>query len=180
MDAIPGFIQDVNTHGRLMLANGQHEVDFPVDQCMNFHADNLSLHENGMRITALAGDKVLYSQTYYSIGGGFIVDEEHFGQTTEAPVAVPYPYKNAADLQRHCRETGLSLSGLLMQTALAPPSKEALEQHIAAGRDALSAGTARGIPPAGVLPGKLRVPRRAAALPPTLVTQDNTHAHPMA
>ncbi|HIG3200684.1 L-serine ammonia-lyase, iron-sulfur-dependent, subunit alpha [Klebsiella pneumoniae] len=96
IDAIPGFIQDVNTHGRLMLANGQHEVDFPVDQCMNFHADNLSLHENGMRITALAGDKVLYSQTYYSIGGGFIVDEEHFGQTTEAPVAVPYPYKNAA------------------------------------------------------------------------------------
>ncbi len=126
IDAIPGFIQDVNTHGRLMLANGQHEVDFPVDQCMNFHADNLSLHENGMRITALAGDKVLYSQTYYSIGGGFIVDEEHFGQTTEAPVAVPYPYKNAADLQRHCRETGLSLSGLMMQNELALHSKEAL------------------------------------------------------
>ena len=56
IDSIPGFIQDVNTHGRLMLANGQHEVEFPVDQCMNFHADNLSLHENGMRITALAGD----------------------------------------------------------------------------------------------------------------------------
>ncbi len=46
IDSIPGFIQDVNTHGRLMLANGQHEVEFPVDQCMNFHADNLSLHEN--------------------------------------------------------------------------------------------------------------------------------------
>lgn len=41
IDSIPGFIQDVNTHGRLMLANGQHEVEFPVDQCMNFHADNL-------------------------------------------------------------------------------------------------------------------------------------------
>lgn len=70
---------------------------------MNFHADNLSLHENGMRITALAGDKVLYSQTYYSIGGGFIVDEEHFGLTNSEPVNVPYPYKTAADLQRHCR-----------------------------------------------------------------------------
>ncbi|STJ09753.1 L-serine dehydratase 2 [Escherichia coli] len=92
IDSIPGFIQDVNTHGRLMLANGQHEVEFPVDQCMNFHADNLSLHENGMRITALAGDKIVYSQTYYSIGGGFIVDEEHFGQQDSAPVEVPYPY----------------------------------------------------------------------------------------
>lgn len=162
IDAIPGFIQDVNTHGRLMLANGQHEVDFPVDQCMNFHADNLSLHENGMRITALAGDKVLYSQTYYSIGGGFIVDEEHFGQTTEAPVAVPYPYKNAADLQRHCRETGLSLSGLMMQNELALHSKEALEQHFAAVWEVMSAGIERGITTEGVLPGKLRVPRRAA------------------
>lgn len=163
IDAIPGFIQDVNTHGRLMLANGQHEVDFPVDQCMNFHADNLSLHENGMRITALAGDKVLYSQTYYSIGGGFIVDEEHFGQTTEAPVAVPYPYKNAADLQRHCRETGLSLSGLMMQNELALHSKEALEQHFAAVWEVMSAGIERGITTEGVLPGKLRVPRRRAA-----------------
>ena len=77
--------------------------EFPVDQCMNFHADNLSLHENGMRITALAGDKVVYSQTYYSIGGGFIVDEEHFGQQDSAPVEVPYPYSSAADLQKHCQ-----------------------------------------------------------------------------
>ena len=106
IDSIPGFIQDVNTHGRLMLANGQHEVEFPVDQCMNFHADNLSLHENGMRITALAGDKVVYSQTYYSIGGGFIVDEEHFGQQDSAPVEVPYPYSSAADLQNIVRKPG--------------------------------------------------------------------------
>ncbi|SUG71913.1 L-serine dehydratase 2 [Salmonella enterica subsp. enterica] len=67
---------------------GSMKSNFPVDKCMNFHADNLSLHENGMRITALAGDKVLYSQTYYSIGGGFIVDEEHFGLTNSEPVNV--------------------------------------------------------------------------------------------
>ena len=59
IDSIPGFIQDVNTHGRLMLANGQHEVEFPVDQCMNFHADNLSLHENGMRIITLSAVALL-------------------------------------------------------------------------------------------------------------------------
>ena len=131
IDSIPGFIQDVNTHGRLLLANGEHEVEFPVDHCMNFHADNLSLHENGMRITALVGDKAVYSQTYYSIGGGFIVDEDHFGQTNGSAVEVPYPYKNAADLQRHCQETGLSLSGLMMKNELALHSKEELEQHFA-------------------------------------------------
>ncbi|EHC75558.1 L-serine deaminase 1, partial [Salmonella enterica subsp. enterica serovar Montevideo str. S5-403] len=129
---------------------------------MNFHADNLSLHENGMRITALAGDKVLYSQTYYSIGGGFIVDEEHFGLTNSEPVNVPYPYKTAADLQRHCQETGLSLSGLMMQNELALHSKEALEQHFARVWEVMRSGIERGITTEGVLPGKLRVPRRAA------------------
>ncbi|HCI6676822.1 TPA: L-serine ammonia-lyase, partial [Klebsiella quasipneumoniae subsp. quasipneumoniae] len=122
----------------------------------------------------------LYSQTYYSIGGGFIVDEAHFGQTTDAPVAVPYPYKNAADLQRHCRETGLSLSGLMMQNELALHSKEELEQHFAAVWEVMSAGIERGITTEGVLPGKLRVPRRAAALRRMLVSQDTTNSDPMA
>ena len=48
---------------------------------MVFHNSFLSLHENGMTITALDADRnMLYRQTYYSIGGGFIVDEAHFGQ----------------------------------------------------------------------------------------------------
>src|SRR5699024_3922172 len=136
IDSIPHVIQDVNTHGRLMLANGQHEVEFPVDSCMtfhaDFHADNLALHENHMRISALAGDKVLYTQTYYSIGGGFIVDEAHFGQQSENSVSVPYPYKNAADLQRHCRETGLSLSGLMMLNERALHTQEEIDAHFAA------------------------------------------------
>ncbi|MDU5730157.1 MAG: L-serine ammonia-lyase [Citrobacter freundii] len=180
IDAIPSFIQDVNTHGRLLLADGQHEVEFPVDKCMNFHADNLSLHENGMRITALAGEKAIYSQTYYSIGGGFIVDEEHFGLPNNSPVNVPYPYKSAADLQRHCQETGLSLSGLMMQNELALHSKEELEQHFANVWEVMRSGIERGITTEGVLPGKLRVPRRAAALRRMLVSSDKTTTDPMA
>ncbi|QCT18202.1 L-serine ammonia-lyase [Jejubacter calystegiae] len=180
IDAIPGFIQDVNTFGRLMLAKGQHEVEFPVDRCMNFHADNLSLHENGMRITAQAGDQVLYSQTYYSIGGGFIVDEAHFGQVDEAPVAVPYPYSSAEDLQRHCQETGLSLSGLMLRNELALHSQQELDQHFAQVWEVMRSGIERGIHTEGVLPGKMRVPRRAAALRRMLVSQDKISTDPMA
>ena len=136
--------------------------------------------ENGMRITALAGDKVVYSQTYYSIGGGFIVDEEHFGQQNSAPVEVPYPYSSAADLQKHCQETGLSLSGLMMKNELALHSKEELEQHLANVWEVMRGGIERGISTEGVLPGKLRVPRRAAALRRMLVSQDKTTTDPMA
>ena len=125
IDAIPGFIQDVNTHGRLMLANGQHEVEFPVDHCMNFMRTTFRRTKTACALPRWPATKAVYSQTYYSIGGGFIVDEDHFGQTSTASVEVPYPYKTAAD-QRHCQETGLSLSGLMMKNELALHSKEAL------------------------------------------------------
>ena len=50
------------------------------------------------QIHACSGDKVVYSKTYYSIGGGFIVDEEHFGQRDAASeVSVPYPFKSATE-----------------------------------------------------------------------------------
>lgn len=57
IDAIPAFIRDVETRGRLLLANGQHEVDFPQDDGMRFRSDNLPLHENGMTIHAWSGEK---------------------------------------------------------------------------------------------------------------------------
>ena len=180
IDSIPGFIRDVETRGRLLLAQGQHEVDFPQNDGMRFHNGNLPLHENGMQIHAYNGETVIYSKTYYSIGGGFIVDEEHFGLPNNSPVNVPYPYKSAADLQRHCQETGLSLSGLMMQNELALHSKEELEQHFANVWEVMRSGIERGITTEGVLPGKLRVPRRAAALRRMLVSSDKTTTDPMA
>ncbi len=91
---------------RLLLAQGRHEVDFPRDNGMRFHNGNLPLHENGMQIHAYNGDEVVYSKTYYSIGGGFIVDEEHFGQDAANEVSVPYPFKSATELLAYCNETG--------------------------------------------------------------------------
>ncbi|STI88025.1 L-serine dehydratase 2 [Escherichia coli] len=90
-------------------------------------------------------------------------------------VEVPYPYSSAADLQKHCQETGLSLSGLMMKNELALHSKEELEQHLANVWEVMRGGIERGISTEGVLPGKLRVPRRAAALRRMLVSQDKHH-----
>ncbi|HGU9769861.1 L-serine ammonia-lyase [Morganella morganii subsp. morganii] len=179
IDAIPGFIRDVEERERLLLANQRHEVDFPRENGMNFHKENLPLHENGMSISAFAGDELLYKKTYYSVGGGFIVDEEHFGQAADSETKVPYPYQYAADLQKHCNETGLSLSALVMQNELALHSKEELSAHLAAVWDVMKAGIERGVNTEGLLPGPLRVPRRAAALRRQLVTSDNTSTDPM-
>lgn len=179
IDAIPAFIHHVEQNGKLLLAQGQHQVDFPIKGGMNFHSTYLPLHENGMTMTAFNADKIIYKKTYYSIGGGFIVDEEHFGQSNDQTVQVPYPYQYAADLQRHCKETGLSLSALVMQNELALHSKQEIHQYLSNVWDVMKAGIERGVTTEGLLPGPLRVPRRAAALRRQLVTSDNTNTDPM-
>lgn len=93
---------------------------------------------------------------------------------------VPYPFKYAADLQKHCKDTGLSLSALVMQNELALRSKEEIQQYLSSVWDVMKSGIERGVTTEGLLPGPLRVPRRAAALRRQLVTTDNTNMDPMA
>ncbi|CCJ89010.1 L-serine dehydratase 1 [Cronobacter turicensis 564] len=179
IDAIPAFIRDVETRGRLLLAQGAHEVDFPKDNGMRFQSDNLPLHENGMTIHAWSGEKEIYTKTYYSIGGGFIVDEEHFGKADSNEVSVPYPFHSAKDLLAHCKETGLSLSGLMMKNELALHSKKEIEDYFADVWQTMRACIDRGMNTEGVLPGPLRVPRRASALRRMLVSSDKLSNDPM-
>lgn len=179
IDAIPAFIRDVEQRERLLLANGQHEVDFPREGGMNFRSENLSRHENGMRIHAFAGENCIYSKTYYSIGGGFIVDEEHFGEPVLDEVSVPYPFNSAKELLAHCHETGLSLSGLVMKNELALHSRQEIESYFAAVWQTMRDCIDRGLNTEGVLPGPLRVPRRAAALRRMLVSSDKLSSDPM-
>lgn len=179
IDAIPGFIRDVEQRQRLLLANGAHEVDFPREGGMVFRSDNLVLHENGMSIHAFAGDLKIYSKTYYSVGGGFIVDEEHFGQTALNEVSVPYPFHSAKEMLAHCQVTGLSLSGMVMKNELAVHSRADIERYFTGVWQTMRDCIDRGLNTEGVLPGPLRVPRRASALRRLLVSSDKLSSDPM-
>ncbi|ABS49531.1 L-serine ammonia-lyase [Yersinia pseudotuberculosis IP 32953] len=179
IDSIPAFIRDVELRQKLMLANGLHEVDFPREGGMVFRSDNLPLHENGMQIHAFAGDEKVLSKTYYSIGGGFIVDEENFGKASVNDVSVPYPFNSAAEILANCEQTGLSISGMVMQNELAMHSKEEIESYFTAIWQTMRACIDRGLNTEGVLPGPLRVPRRASALRRLLVSSDKLSSDPM-
>jgi L-serine dehydratase len=179
IDAIPAFIREVENTGRLMLGKGAKEVDFPASSGMNFHSGNLPLHENGMTISAFSGDELLYTQTYYSIGGGFIVEASKFGMQDENPVVRPYPFRSASDLQKHCTDTGLSLSALMLQNELAGHTRTEISDHFAAIWNVMSEGITRGIHTEGLLPGPMKINRRAAALRRILVTQDKNNVDPM-
>ncbi|MGB7801359.1 L-serine ammonia-lyase [Buttiauxella sp.] len=179
IDSIPAFIRDVETRERLWLAQGRHEVDFPKDTGMCFRNDNLSLHENGMSVHAFNGEKVIYSKTYYSIGGGFIVDEENFGKDASDEVVVPYSFNSAQEMLQHCKDTGMSLSGVIMQNELALHSRKEIEEYFANVWQTMRACIDRGVNTEGVLPGPLRVPRRASALRRMLVSSDKLSNDPM-
>lgn len=179
IDSIPAFIKDVQQRERLLVAKGAHEVDFPREGGMVFRSENLSLHENGLRLLAFSGDLLVLSKTYYSVGGGFIIDEEHFGQSALDEVSVPWPFHSAKELLSHCRETGLSLSGLVMKNELALHSRDEINAYFATVWQTMQACIDRGLNTEGVLPGPLRVPRRAASLRRLLIASAKHSNDPM-
>ena len=149
---------------RLRLAfNGGMEIPFdPATDLIFQYGETLPLHTNGMRFTA--GD---ITQDYYSIGGGFVIDDAGApigSNTPETSSLVPYPFADAAELLRKANAAGLSVSGLMRanETALRNPSS--LSEGIAAIVTAMRRCVARGMLGEGELPGGLRVRRRAPSL----------------
>ncbi|PSU48594.1 L-serine ammonia-lyase [Photobacterium frigidiphilum] len=179
IDSIPGFIARVEETERLPVGMHCHTVEFPREGGMNFHTTYLSLHENGMTINAWIGDDVSYTKTYYSIGGGFIVDEENFGKEQVSSLKVPYMYTKAEGLLAHCKENGLSVSALVMANERAMNTDDEINTYFANIWKAMRECMERGMNVEGILPGPLRVPRRAAALRQQLITTENLSTDPM-
>ena len=176
IEHIEAAIAAVKNDGRLTLNEAEPArsktiaFDFKAD--MPFHRDFLPLHENGMTLTAKADDTVLLAKTYYSIGGGFIVEEAQFGKSDDNAVAVPYPYKNAEDILRHCREQGLPISSLMRKNELALRPEAELAAYLARVWQTMADCIERGQYAEGLLPGPLKVPRRACALRRVLEARD--------
>ncbi len=162
--AIPDIVQDVETRQRIALALGRHEVSFPREQGITFHPQTLPLHENGMMFEAFAGNDVIYTKTYYSIGGGFIVEAEKFGQPEPQETPVPYPFQSAVELLAHCHRTGLSLSDIIMQNELTLHDHIEIKAYFHKIWTTMQGCMDRGMHGDGLLPGPLHVPRRAGAL----------------
>lgn len=180
IDAMPIFIARVEETECLPIDMNEHTVSFPKNGGITFHNKNLPLHENGMKIHAWLDDKVIYSKTYYSIGGGFIVDEENFGKEQEKSTTVPYPYISAEELIYLCKENGLSISTLVMANEKTLHSDEEVRTYFASIWKTMCECMDRGMNTEGILPGPLRVPRRAAALRQQLMTTEKLTNDPMA
>ena len=144
-----------------------HEIAFDTDTQLILHRRrSLPYHANGMTLAAYDADGVpVLEKTYYSVGGGFVVDEDALGAHRVKPddTVLRYPFRTGEELLRLTRETGLSISGLMLENEKAWRT----EAEIRAGlleiwrvmQECVRAGMSR----EGILPGGLKVRRRAAS-----------------
>ncbi len=157
----------IRTSGRLRLL-GLHEIAFDEPMDLLFHRDQtLPLHPNGMRFTALdAGGGSIHSEEFYSTGGGFIVRAGDFGRSCEgeAAVTVPYPFASARELLDACRSHGLELHELVLANEGAWRPAADTRAALLGIRDVMTDCIERGFHGSGLLPGVLKVRRRAARL----------------
>jgi L-serine dehydratase len=158
---------------------GDHEVPFVVGDHLVFERKkSLPHHPNGMRFTAYdASDTPLREKVYYSVGGGFVVDEDATGADRIKPddTEVPYPYATGADLLSLTRETGLSIPALMMENEKAFGRDEAeIRARLLDLWRVMQESVERGCTREGLLPGGLKVRRRAQQLHTKLVTESGT------
>ena len=160
---------------------GKREIDFDYDSQLIFHnGETLPEHPNAMRIFAADENGiVVYYKTYLSVGGGFIVCADEFnkpkntgGDSDEASdesVAVPYPYKNAADLVSMCKKNNLTVAQLVIENEKArhEGNLELVLQKIDGIWDVMRSCIERGLRMEGTLPMS-GLKRRSADLHSTL------------
>lgn len=180
IDAIAGFIAQVQQSGRLPIYDGQYVIDFPLDRCMNFHSDFLPLHENAMTLTAYQGKQAILQRTYYSVGGGKIVEEQAFRSTDSSSIDVPFPFSSAEKLLQYCINNSLSISTIVLKNELCYHRYTEIEAYFMRVGKTMQDCIDRGIHTEGLLPGPLKVPRRANALYRQLIaTSQNMISDPM-
>jgi L-serine dehydratase len=178
--AIPALIQQVRKTERIRLGHDGPEVMF-ANSAMTFHRSNLPRHENGLTIKAFAGEELLLDKNYYSIGGGFVIEDgdNAAAEDNSGEGPYPYPYTNAAGLLAHCNTSGLSLSGLVQANELHLHTQEEINGYFGHIWQTMQQCMARGRKAEGVLPGPFRVPRRAAALHRRLTATESQPHDPM-
>ncbi len=155
-------------NGRIRLC-GEREIPFAVGDHLVFErAESLPHHPNGMRFTAADADgRELREKVYYSVGGGFVVDEDATGADRIKPddTRVPYPFATGAELLAHTRETGLSISALMLENERAFGRDEAeIRARLLEIWRIMRESVERGCTREGLLPGGLKVRRRAPHL----------------
>ncbi len=163
------FLQSTHDTEQLALL-GQYTVPFPREGAIIFHRrKTMPRHANAMELRLLRQGAVVYRDLYYSIGGGFIVRDADFDDNLEEAIEqsskpIPFPFDSCNDLLKHCKEHGKRMSSVMLANEKVFRSEAEIRSGLMHIWNTMDSCISRGIATEGILPGGLRVQRRAPGL----------------
>ena len=175
--AVPSRLDRIRGQKRLVLA-GHHEIGFAERDDLVLHRrKTLPLHPNGMTFTARdAAGEVIAERTYYSVGGGFVVEAGTAGlnRLVRDETPVRFPFTTGDELLAHCRFSGRSIAQVMLANELSWRPEEEVRAGLLAIWAVMQECVEAGLRATGTLPGGLHVPRRAAKLHARLLAGEGT------
>ena len=164
---------------RTVTPPGLPELKFhPKDDLVFDFGPNLPGHANGMILMATdAQGDVILQETYYSIGGGFVMTEGELaaGKDTDEGDPVPYPFKSAVEMLEMAERSGKSIAEMKRANEVARGGPENLRSGVARIWQVMDDCIERGLASDGVLPGGLGVKRRARGIRDALIAERGTN-----
>lgn len=161
-ESIPGILETIENEQKLPLL-GTHSIKFKPSEHIIFRNKFLNYHPNGIKFVATLSSGGEFSKTYYSIGGGFIIEkgEKKTFESHSAHFKFPYPIDRGTDLLKHCSNNHLSVPEVVFKNecAICPPDE--VDHKIKEVWDTMLDAMYEGCHTQGILPGGLQVKRRA-------------------
>jgi L-serine dehydratase len=176
VEKITSKIEEI-TATKMLVAGGIHPIAFDTAKDLEFlFSETLPYHPNGLSFLALFSNGEAVSETYYSIGGGFVVKE---GETQVAGgnINLPFPINSSADLLHWCLKTGLGIHEVVLENEAAWRPEKQTKEGVLKIWQVMKECTYRGCHTTGTLPGGLFVKRRAADLAKRLLKGKKYHSH---
>jgi L-serine dehydratase len=157
-----GCMSAICSQKKIHLAGGPVVTFQPIDDLVFHPTQTLPFHPNGLTFTAWYDDAML-SETYYSVGGGFVVQEGASALASSGP-ELPLPFETASELLGHCREQRSTIAEVVRRNEAVWRTSEQVSAGLARIWTTMRACVYRGCHTAGTLPGGLGVARRAAGM----------------
>lgn len=161
---VPAEIENIRKRKELLLAGKKAIIFSPDNDILFLSGESLPAHPNAVSFQAFLNDDKAFSETYYSIGGGFVLKEGGQLQGGKKGVDLPFPIDTAAALLHWCLATGLKISEVVLENELAWRNEDEVKTGILNIFRVMKECMYKGCHTKGVLPGGLNVTRRASAL----------------
>ncbi len=161
-ESISTIIEAIQSSKKLVFGN-ELEINFNHDKNITFNSEFLPFHANGITFKAFSKEKEISNDTYYSIGGGFVVKEEliQTKKNLKLQKTFPYPIQNAKELENYCSKTGMSISEIVLENEKSLRTSKEIDLEIDRIWHTMLNCMYTGCHTEGTLPGGLNVRRRA-------------------